>query len=57
MGNEKWEVGSGKWEVGNSQNLAFQSEKWDPEKWEMGHKREFPFLKYPPQDIAKQEWL
>ena len=54
MGNEKLEARSGKWEVGNGMwefttIWIFQSEKWDPEKWEMGLKREFSFLKYPAQ--------
>ena len=48
-------MGNWKWEVGNSQNLAFQTEKWGPEKWETGHKREFTFLKYPPlEDKSSQ---
>ena len=54
MGNEKLEARSGKWEVGNGMwefttMWILQSEKWDPEIWEMGLKREFSFLKYPPQ--------
>ena len=53
MGNEKLEERSGKSEEGNEMwefttIWIFQSEKWDPEKWEMGLKREFSYLKYPP---------
>ena len=49
MGNEKLEERSGKWEVGNEMwefttIWIFQSEKWDPKKWEMGLKRELNIL-------------
>ena len=54
MGNQKLEERSGKWEVGDQMwefttIWIYQSEKWDAEKWEMGLKQEFSFLKYPPR--------
>ena len=53
--NEKRDMGSGKSEVRNGKvGKLFSISHMASEKWEVGLKGEFPFLKYPPLEYFSE---